>query len=173
MMRMVSEDAHEILPRLWLGNKAASQNDGWLRAQGITVIFNCTKDIPFISTERSLYRIPVDDNLQQDEIRNLGLWSFEIVFKIAKEYNAGNRILIHCYAGMQRSAACVAMYLIGRSRCTTDEAVQYIRTKRPIAFRPAVNFYQAIKTFESQLRQQIGDATSDLNSPWRRTSLTS
>ena len=40
-------DAHEILPGLWLGNKYAALNNRWLKEQDITVVFNCTKDIPF------------------------------------------------------------------------------------------------------------------------------
>ena len=40
-------DAHEIVPGIWLGNKRASQNNTWLKKEGITVVFNATKDIPF------------------------------------------------------------------------------------------------------------------------------
>lgn len=170
-MQFVSNKADEVLPRLWLGNKGASQDEHWLRQNNISVIFNCTKDIPFVSTERTLYRVPVDDNLENNEIRNLELWSYEIVYKIAKEYNAGNTILVHCYAGMQRSAACVAMFLIAKTRCTTDEAVSYIRSKRPIAFNPGVNFYRAIKGFETRLREQIGESVADPSSSWRRIPL--
>jgi len=170
-LKNISANAHEILPRLWLGNSQASQDVEWLKQNNVTVIFNCTKNLPFANPRMSLYRVPVDDNLQSDEIRNLELWSFEVVYKISKEYNAGNTILVHCAAGMQRSAACVAMFLIAKTRCTTDEAIQFIRNKRPIAFMPVANFYRAIKGFEGQLRQMIGDSVANSNSPWKKIPL--
>jgi hypothetical protein len=152
-----SAPAHEIVPGLWLGNKAASRED-WLRPHQIGAVFNCTKDIPFSQeTERHLYRVPVDDNLQEDEIRALEHWSWEIIYKLRKEHASGQRILVHCFAGMQRSAAVVAMYLIAMHRCTTDEAVAFIKSRRPVAFMGSVNFYNAIKGFETSYRQMIAN----------------
>ena len=150
-------DADEILPGLWLGNRRASQNIDWLRENNITVVFNATKDIPFASTIQYMYRVPVDDNLEDDEIRNMELWSWEIVFKVLNQYNSGRKLLIHCAAGMQRSAAIMAMLLIARYRCTTDEAIKFIKNKRPIAFYGQANFYKSIKGFEKSLFSMIID----------------
>jgi len=152
---MQGDPANEIIPRLWLGNRKASQDVVWVRRNNITSVFNATKDIPFASGTEFMYRVPVDDNLQDDEIRNMELWSWEIVFKVLKDYNAGKCILIHCAAGMQRSAAIVAMVLIATYRCTTDEAIKYIKRKRPIAFFGQANFYKAIRSFEKSLQNMI------------------
>lgn len=157
---MNSAPAHEILPGLWLGNKAASQDIEFLRGNQITAIFNCTKDIPFkqgVNPAMHQYRIPLDDNMQADELRNLEHWSWEVAYKIAKERSAGNRILVHCYAGMQRSAASIAIYLIATYRCTTDEAIVFLKQKRPVAFFGNVNFYQSIKGFEDGFRRMISE----------------
>jgi hypothetical protein len=148
ILSMQGDPANEIIPRLWLGNRQASQNEFWLRQNNITVIFNATKDIPFVSGIPSMYRVPVDDNLQENEIRNMELWSWEIIFKVMNEYNKGKTILIHCAAGMQRSAAIVAMVLIAMFRCSADEAIGYIKKKRSIAFLGQANFYKSIKGFE-------------------------
>ncbi len=155
MTALASAPAHEIVSGLWLGNKGAS-NEDWLTAHQIDAVFNCTKDLPFAQTvPRHLYRVPVDDNLQEDEIRNLEHWSWEIIYKMRKEHASGKRILVHCFAGMQRSAAVMAMYLIATYRCTTDEAIAFIKSRRPVAFMGSVNFYQAIKRFEESYRQMI------------------
>lgn len=163
--------ADEILPGLWLGNVYASRDENWLNEKNINVIFNCTKDLPCVSPSRQYYRVPVDDNLQRDEIRNLQLWSFEVVFKIAQEYNSGKRLLVHCAAGMQRSAACLAMFLIAITRCTAEQAITFIRSKRSIAFTPGANFFDSIKGFEGELRSRIGDSVSDPDSPWKKLPL--
>jgi protein-tyrosine phosphatase len=155
---MNSVPAHEIIPGLWLGNKGASMDRGLLAQHNINVIFNCTKDLPFATDMNlKLYRVPVDDNLEDAEIRNLELWAYEVAVKIARERAAGNRILIHCFAGVQRSAATTAIFLISSYRCTTDEAISYIRSKRPIAFFGNVNFYRAIKGFETSFQNMIAD----------------
>jgi hypothetical protein len=146
----------EILPGLWLGSIKAATNPDWLVNKRIRVVFNCTKDIPYHPLVKRRYRVPVDDNLQMSEIRNLELWSFEIVFKILQEYKTGEPILIHCAAGVQRSAATMAMVLIVLKNMTPDDAIKFIREKRSIAFRPAVNFMDAIEGFyKSYKKTQI------------------
>jgi len=147
---MQFEDANpadEILPGIWLGSYKAASNEQWLSDHRIKCIFNCTKDIAFHPSVPKKYRVPVDDNLKEEEIRNLELWSYEIVYKLLKEYKAGQPILVHCAAGMQRSAASMAMFLIVLKNMKPSEAIAYIRSKRPIAFRPAVNFEKAIHGF--------------------------
>jgi len=160
-VRMQSNPAHEILPGLWLGNKAASQDRMWLQTSQIGAVFNCTKDLPFVQNIGiHMYRVPVDDNLQAEELRNLQHWSWEIVYKLTKERSDGKRVLVHCFAGMQRSAAVTAMFLISQYRCTTDEAIAFIKKRRPIAFYGNVNFYPSIKQFETSFRKMISENPS-------------
>ena len=154
---MQFEDANpadEIIPGIWLGSYKAASNPQWLANNRIGCVFNCTKDIAFHPTTPVKYRVPVDDNLKDEEIRNLELWSYEIVFKLLKEYKKGKPILVHCAAGMQRSAACMAMFLITLKHMKPIEAITYIRSKRPIAFRPAVNFRKAIDSFYESYQKE-------------------
>lgn len=148
-------DAHEIVPGIWLGNKRASENAKWLKEEGITVVFNATKDIPFSTTIKKQYRIPVDDNLQPEEIRNMTLWSQEAVYKVMQEHNQGNNLLIHCHAGMQRSAAIMAMYLIATRGYSAQQAIIYVQGIRPIAFRPQANFRDSIGEFDKTYHREI------------------
>jgi len=148
------ELANEIIPRLWLGNRVAALDPAWLSAHGITTVFNATKDIPFVdSSPAAKYRIPVDDNLEEEEIMNMAKWSPEIVYNVLREYQSGAHILIHCAAGVQRSAAITAMTLIALKGMTTDQAITYIKSRRAIAFYRAPNFYKAIRTFEQYYNQ--------------------
>jgi protein-tyrosine phosphatase len=148
-------DAHEIVPGVWLGNKKASENEKWLKEKNIHVVFNATKDLPFSASISSQYRIPVDDNLQPEEIRNMTHWSHETVYKLLKEHNRGRNILIHCYAGMQRSAAIMAMYLIATKGIPWQHAVSYIQGIRPIAFRPSANFKDSMIEFYNSYHREI------------------
>ncbi len=142
--------AHEIIPRLWLGNAKASMDEAWLRQTGVTVVMNCTKDRPFSYAVPTQYRVPVDDNLQEAEIRNMELWSTEIAYQLLKEYQQGHTILVHCAAGIQRSAAAVAFFLIAHQQMTALDAIRFIQERRPVAFRPSINFERAILSFANR-----------------------
>lgn len=151
------QDAHEVLPGLWLGNKKASQDIHFLIRHRIQSVFNCTKDIPFSQLPLRYYRVPIDDNLERDEIKNLELWSFEVAYKIANEMKRGP-VLVHCYAGKQRSAACMAMYIIAQYRVMPEVAIRYIQRKRPVAFTPGVNFRNSIESFHTSFRTMIRES---------------
>jgi len=127
-------------------------DESFLRQNGIETVFNCTKDLPFHSSMRRRYRVPVDDNLEEEEIRNMELWSFEIIYKLLLEYKQGKTILVHCAAGMQRSAAVVAMFLMVFTGMKHEDAMQYIKERRPIAFYKNANFLKSIQGFEKNIQ---------------------
>ena len=152
---MSSEDATEILPGLWLGNARSSMNEDFIKQKNIQAVFNCTKNLPFSPMIPIKYRIPVEDNLQEAEIRNMELWSGEIAFKILDEYTKGKPVLVHCAAGMQRSAASVAFMLIVFKKMRALEAMKFIKEKRRIAFHPRANFGRAIDYFDRRFHGEI------------------
>jgi protein-tyrosine phosphatase len=153
------EHAHLIIPRLWLGNRHAAADADFIQMHHIKTVFNCTKDLPFHTSIQRKYRIPVHDNLEPEEINRLQEWSPEIVYKVLAEYNLGHTILVHCHAGMQRSAAVVAMVLLTITRQPMDAVVKHIRGIRPVAFFPAINFESAIRGYESELRRRLTDTS--------------
>lgn len=150
-----SNPADEVIPGLWLGNRKAALDHQWLGERQIRCVFNCTKDIPFVPSIQRKYRVPVDDNLEPEEIRNLELWSYEVVYKMTREYKTGQPMLVHCAAGMQRSAACVAMFLMATRNMTPEQAMHHIRSIRPIAFLPNANFRDALDGFYTSYQRDI------------------
>lgn len=152
---MESNNADEIIPRLWLGNAKASMDENFIRENNIAVVFNCTKNLPFSPIIPIKYRIPVDDNLEEEEIRNMELWSGEIAYKIMAEYVEGKSILVHCMAGMQRSAASVAFLLIAYKKMRALDAMKMIKEKRNIAFYPRANFGRSIDYFDRRFHGDI------------------
>ncbi|NBO70518.1 MAG: hypothetical protein EBU66_05555 [Bacteroidetes bacterium] len=151
--------ADEIVPGLWLGNRHAAADATFAAQKKIRAVFNCSKDIPFHASIPRQYRVPVDDSRQEPDIQNMEKWSYEIVYKIAHEMRRAaaenTSILVHCAAGMQRSAAATAMYLIATRGLTTDEAIAYIQSKRAIAFQPEANFEKSIRGFEAAFTKEV------------------
>ena len=148
-------NADEIVPGLWLGNYASSRDEIFLKAHNIQTVFNCTKDLPFHPSIQNRYRVPIDDNLQPSEIRNMELWSYEILYKLVREVKKEKPILVHCAAGMQRSAAVVSMYLMITKGINWDDARRFIRQRRAIAFFPSANFEKAIIGFYNSFQTDI------------------
>ena len=153
--------ANEIIPNIWLGDKTASQSKVFLERMNIGLIVNCTKDIPFcegVTCEQ--LRLPVDDNLMPEEIAFMTKNSPRIIRKIWKIYSSGIPVFIHCYAGVQRSASIVAMFLIFFQRCSMETAIHRIQHRRPIAFRPKINFATSIRSFERNLNKKLEEMSS-------------
>jgi len=149
------QNANEIVPRVWLGNRFAAWDEKWLKQNNITVIFNCTKDLPFAPSAITRYRVPVDDNLQAEEINNMTKWSPEIAYKVFREYKAGKNILIHCAAGMQRSAAVMTFFLITLTGESAPVIMSHIRRKRAITFVPQANFRKSIEYYDALYHTDI------------------
>lgn len=152
---MPRNNADEVIPRLWLGNVRASTDEKFIKENNIQVVFNCTKDLPFSHIIPVKYRVPVDDNLKEEEIRNMELWSTEIAYKLINEYNKGRTILVHCMAGMQRSAASIAFMLIAKYGMHAEDAMKMIKGRRQIAFHPSANFGRSIDFFDREFHGRI------------------
>lgn len=146
-----NQHANEVLPRLWLGDKHAAADEEWLKKHHVAVVFNCTKTLPFAESVQRMYRVPVDDNLEASEIANMGAWAAETQVKLYREWKAGRTVLVHCHAGMQRSAAVVAMFLITLFGMSAEEAMAFVKSKRPVAFFPVANFERAIRHWDVDL----------------------
>ena len=97
----------------------------------------------------------MDDNLEDDEIRNMELWAPEVVMLALQEYGSSGRLLVHCAAGMQRSAAVVAMMLIVLKNIHADEAMAFVQQQRSVAFRPSANFKRAIYAFDKYYHSTV------------------
>lgn len=152
---MAMRNADEIIPRVWLGNRYAAMDEEWLTDNNIQTVFNCTKDLPFHETIKTRYRVPVDDNLESEEINNMTKWSPEIAYKILREYKTGKNMLIHCAAGMQRSAAALTIFLITLTGDNAPKLMSMIRKKRPIAFVPSANFRKSIEYYDDLYHNDI------------------
>jgi protein-tyrosine phosphatase len=151
-----------ILDRLYLGDRLSAYNKTFIIDKNINVIVNATKDIPnFYDTipEIKYYRVPIEDNLQMEELHAFYFCAKSLIPILYKEYKEGKTILIHCFAGMQRSAALVLLFLIyfhkkeNNINLSVSDAKFFILSKRPVAFKYGmhVNFETPVNTLANEI----------------------
>jgi atypical dual specificity phosphatase len=58
-----------------------------------------------------------------------------------------NRVLVHCLAGMSRSATIVIAYLLATTSMTAGEATEFVRSKRRVV-RPNYGFAKQLEQYE-------------------------
>ena len=111
MYSVYRANANEIIKNLWLGDAISSLDTNFHDKHKINVVVNCTKNLGFSDDILYKYRIPVDDNLQADQLIIMIDYIKKIVPIINEHLNKDRCILVHCAAGMQRSAIVVLSYL--------------------------------------------------------------
>lgn len=172
------QNVNEIIPRLYLGNYKAALDYNFIKDNGIDIIVNCTPNIPFINdivdmdddkkqnlTNIEYIRIPVEDSLLEKDIILMEEYFKYLLPYLHESYNNKKTMLIHCYAGKQRSAIVVAgllKALLDTSSISINlqlpevskkqqfhNIINYIVSKRPQVFTYGfrINFKKTYKRF--------------------------
>jgi protein-tyrosine phosphatase len=142
--------AKEIIPNLWIGSKGDSARASFFKKHNIRLVVNATANLPFKApADVARYRIPVDDSPRENDTM---LRHFPTVVPMIDDVlRHGHGVLVHCHAGMQRSAATVAAYLMWKRGLTADEALEAINSKKHETFWPVATFEPALRAWETTL----------------------
>ena len=149
----LDSNINQILPRLYLGDDIIARNLDELRRRRITHILNLTTNIP---------------NKFEPEIRYLKLTIFDFESQNISQYfdeatvfihealqDERNTVLVHCNAGISRSASFVCAYLMKKAGYKTfKEAFAYVRKCRPVV-APNRGFEKQLINLESQNRKKL------------------
>ena len=178
----IFENVNLIIPKsnksgaLWLGNYKSALDPVFIKENDITVIINCSADLPYIydildSTQHGLekletFRIPVYDSLLEQDIYIMEEYLHTVLpFILKRLLKDKKNILVHCHAGAQRSAVVVAavLYILVDNGImefdnvtkTKDKSklmkrlIEYLLEKRPRVFSYGfrVNFKKSLESF--------------------------
>ncbi|KAM4620271.1 dual specificity protein phosphatase 10 [Polymixia lowei] len=142
-----------ILPFLFLGNERDAQDLDLLLRLNIGYVVNVTTHLPLYHLNSGLVRykrLPATDNSKQ----NLHQY-FEEVFEFIEEaHQSGQGVLVHCQAGVSRSATIVIAYLMKHTLMTMTDAYKYVRSRRPVV-SPNLNFMGQLLEFERDLNSGV------------------
>lgn len=137
-------DPSQIIPGLYIGNDKCASYHG----EKFGLVVNCTINLPLPKNTKSV-RIAIND----DPFDSVPLYQIlrdtDVLKDMHDTITNGSDVLVHCQAGAQRSPAVVACYLIVYHGYTPQNAIDFIKTKRPIAFFWSANLYKALQlTYE-------------------------
>ncbi|ROT62398.1 Dual specificity protein phosphatase 8, partial [Penaeus vannamei] len=148
-----------ILPFLYLGSQHDANNKQLLSDHNILYELNVSVSCPkpdFVQ-ESHFMRIAVNDNFSEKLLPYFND-AFNFIDKVRE---SGGCVLVHCLAGISRSATVAIAYVMKHLRLPFDEAYMYVKTRRP-TISPNINFVGQLAELDRQLRRDAGqrDPTS-------------
>ena len=146
-----SFEANQIIDNLWLGAISSSCNREALHEYKIEVIITAflgsTAAFPYdFKYERAKLRDVEDEDILGDIEYLLPI--------IHKNLMEGKGVMCNCQKGRSRSASIVAAYLIRYKGMTTDEALQFIKSKRT-QVNPNKGYIEQLREFESRYSDKM------------------
>eukprot|EP00047_Mylnosiga_fluctuans_P005653 m.241781 g.241781 ORF g.241781 m.241781 type:complete len:347 (+) comp13920_c0_seq1:130-1170(+) len=133
---------------LAVGSEEMANDFASLLSEGVTHVLNLTASECSESVKKNLQclRIEMQDTLTQNILAHLKP-AFEFIETCRR---AGGKILVHCMAGVSRSVAVAAAYLIWRERMTMQRALTLIQVHRPDAC-PNINFVGQLLALDKEI----------------------
>ena len=124
----MSGDLSFIMNGLYLSSVETAMNYNLLKRYGITHIINLSHIENIFPTKFTYYRIRIDD-IPTENIKQY----FPSAIKFINDaLNKNGKVLVHCTAGISRSASIIIAYLMTMGKLNLQSAVDYTRTLRPI-----------------------------------------
>jgi len=162
--------ADEVLPGLWIGNQASSQSVEFMKKNSIKTVFNTTKHIPFVPNMVEI-RIPVNDpgpfcDIGQDDVARM-YRALPCGVDMLHHALRKGAVLVHCHAGMQRSAALVTAYLakyyFKKLDTKGDKTADLFKQSRNFLYdkRNKVFYRNWYVNFEKAIKKYIADGMPD------------
>ncbi|CAB3408191.1 unnamed protein product [Caenorhabditis bovis] len=137
----------EINDHLYLSGASVLKPEK-IKQRKINMIVNATTEEP------STYMQGVDTlkiRVEDHPYARLGEHFDTVADKIRAVKERGGRTLVHCMAGVSRSASLVMIYLVKYEHMTLRQAYHYVKAARPV-IRPNIGFWKQMVDYERRLR---------------------
>ena len=138
---------YEIIPGLYLASFADVAQRGDEAHE--YYIVNCSRDLPMLGTRG--VRLAIDDAPGE----NAKMLSFfpRVTDLIRRKLREGDEVIVHCWAGQQRSAAVVVAYLMRYTSMSKERAMRFVKHKKFDAFSARPTFEPALTSWQNNLAQ--------------------
>jgi len=139
----------QILPNLYLGSEECTKLDAVLLERKITHILRVMREgsPPVELSQKYTYKVIQVGDKESEDISNHFDTTYEFIHN---SIQSGGAVLIHCAAGVSRSATIVSAYVMRDQRMKSDEAVSFVKSKRP-QVNPNRGFLEQLKVYDGKL----------------------
>ena len=139
----------QILDRLIIGSQDVAHDLDLLNKHKITHILNVASGVVNLFEGWFTYKTKEALDIPEYSILEIFDECCDFIYKTIK---TGGCILVHCNAGVSRSASIIIAYLIKYYDMTFDEAFRFVKGKRSF-IRPNEGFVEQLKTYEKKLNK--------------------
>ncbi|XP_005811021.1 dual specificity protein phosphatase 14 [Xiphophorus maculatus] len=137
----------QITPNLFLSRGNVASNRSLLLSKGITCVVNATIELPNFNWPHMEYvKVPLADMPHSP----ISLYFDSVADKIHSVGRKRGAVLVHCAAGVSRSASLCLAYLMKYHRVSLAEAHAWVKARRPI-IRPNGGFWRQLIEYERKL----------------------
>lgn len=143
-----------VIKNLFIGNIQDAANKSFLESNHINLVINCCKeytvDYNYLnSINITCIMLDYFDSLEQDlDIKGKLLTTIKLIDDHLSNERGG--VIVHCAAGVSRSASVLIAYLMWKNRINFESAFRILKQVRPIV-EPNSNFVYQLKSFEKLL----------------------
>ncbi|KAJ3825203.1 hypothetical protein F5878DRAFT_707211 [Lentinula raphanica] len=117
----------EVIPGLWIGGLPSAMDTENLKANKIYSVLSAMRGKISVHETFIKHQILLDDSEEEDILIHL----LPAIAFIQSELDKGRGVLVHCQAGVSRSATIVAAYLMHSRKMNVEEALGLVRKARP------------------------------------------
>ncbi|XP_052208502.1 dual specificity protein phosphatase 1 isoform X2 [Diospyros lotus] len=138
----------QIEEGLYLGSVGAANNKSTLKSLNVTHILTVASSLAPTHPNDFVYKII---NIADREDVNIAQYFDDCFNFIDEAKRMGGAVLVHCFVGRSRSVTIVVAYLMKRRGMSLSEALEHVRSKRPLA-SPNSGFMLHLRNFEESLK---------------------
>jgi hypothetical protein len=146
--------ACRITPQLYIGGYLAASDPEFIRSAGITRIVKMFEDDPgypggFHRHPGVAYAVYPALDLPEYDIHADAVSALRF---IKEGVDGGERVLVHCHAGISRSATIVLLFLMVYCGLGLDQALSRLWAARPV-IRPNPGFMRYLRDIDASLER--------------------
>ena len=148
---MSYNNIHEITENLYLGNLSAAEDIDKLKELGIKKVLSVLEEINWPKYEDSQFMhkaLSIQDVDKQNIIKYFG--------ESLNFIKGDDKVLVHCAAGVSRSASIVVAYIMWDKKMSFKDAFEFVESKRKY-INPNPSFKEQLQLFEKELIEKNYD----------------
>ena len=136
---------NKITDKVYLGDCFGADDEGSIRANKITHVLSCMGHLSPKYKDKSIIQKIIE--LEDTETTNI----FKYFQDSIKFIENSNKVFVHCFAGVSRSATLVIAYFMWKNKMTFKESLNFVSKYRNIG--PNMGFRMQLLILEKKLKE--------------------